>query len=692
MYEAVPLAQLETFEAEDGDLASENKILRDRVADLEAAVAAFKGQLRDTKKAAFKKRPRDESSAPQDVKPAKLEDGGVYYGRSLYLGESAAPNLLQRMMSLVPENQGDVLRAFSGGANAPHSSASANVFMFPTIFPAHNCVKEMLSILGSLGRHAADDLLEAFYQIVDPLYHYAPTPWIMERYESCWNPNSTPESLPTPQAAALIFAVLALGDLVSTKTNTWFFIAASMQCLRISNFFQAPCTDTIHTFCFIGVYLQHEGRLNEYWPILGFVIRLAQSMALHRDPDSLPNLPKEEGEIRRRLFYTLAAQETALSVMWGRPNGITFADCKMPKNISDEELYANPVDSKSTEGDYEITYNRATWLIGDITRDLIAASETSDLARVKAMESRIWTCYDNFPAFLKFDPTFTEPDVFFSRKSKKQYVQSIVLYIIVNHNILVLYRKSMLSFDKPTTRKPCFEAAFAIAKAWKILQDSFPKMARICWMHWFRAFHAALICLVVIRADGSQSEYRPTALECWHSFLYIFSRVKDQNESIMCCWRALNRLDAVLKKDPDASDEVEVGSDKPEHRKAHKLANNLPGLMTGDEQPAQAPSQSRNPFSPTEWTTTRSTWMEKGRMGSTDGSSDGGSGSHVPSLQSFDGTPGENQSGRLPATPNAVPNGPGSEKPQDAPVAPPLDIFDMDTQNWPAWLVDESPT
>jgi len=147
---------------------------------------------------------------------------------------------------------------------------------------------------------------------------------------------------PQPQEAALVFAVLALGDLVSRNSSSWFLISASMQLLRISNFFASPSMDSIHTFCYIAVYLQHEGKLGEYWQLLGLVIRLAQSMALHRDPSLILNLSSEEGELRRRLFWTVAAQETALSLMFGRPNGIGFADCELPKDISDDELFGEP--------------------------------------------------------------------------------------------------------------------------------------------------------------------------------------------------------------------------------------------------------------------------------------------------------------------------------------------------------------
>lgn len=49
----------------------------------------------------------------------------------------------------------------------------------------------------------------------------------------------------------------------------------------------------------MAVYLQHEGKLGDYWPMLGLNIRLAQSMALCRDPSYILNLSSKEGELRR---------------------------------------------------------------------------------------------------------------------------------------------------------------------------------------------------------------------------------------------------------------------------------------------------------------------------------------------------------------------------------------------------------
>lgn len=671
VYEAASTIDSEALEADHGDLASENRILRSRIADLEAAVAGFRAQLRDTRTNSSRKRTRTES----DASATRTDREGVYYGRSFYLGGPAAPDLLRRMMSLVPDEQTDMLYAFSGGSNIAHSPASTSVYMFPTLFPASHGVKEMLPILKEMGKMQSDALLDAFYEIVDPLYHYVPTPWLMQRYERCWDEDT----LPLAQEAALVFAVLALGDMVSNTSSSWFLIAASMQLLRISNFFTTPSMDSIHTFCFIAVYLQHEGKLSEYWPMLGMVIRLAQSMALHRDPSTISNLPPEEAEIRRRLFHTVAAQETALSVMFGRPNGIGYTDCKLPDDISDDELLGHPSDDRLSTAN-EISYNRYTWQLGDITRDMIEGAfnptETDDMPRINSIESRIWLWYDTLPSPFKFDISAKQPEDFDTSASKKQYVQSLLLYIIVNHNILVLFRKPLLTCNSPASRKPCFEAAFAVAEGWKILQDNFPKMARVTWMHWFRAFHAALICMVAIQADGPRSEFRGRAINSWSSCLRIFAGLKDQNGSILSCWRALNRLDAVVKR--------EMGN----NRRAMRYSSQKQ-LRDSSMELLFSPTRCElNPVSPT----ARDSFglvSEAGRVvlpsNQDDNITPSAQASCLPNL--MDGT-------AIPELGPLVDTTPSDHQSMDFSetfaALPQFNIFDMDIQNWPSWLTAEN--
>lgn len=534
-YEALAAEDLEILEDDTTSLDAENRILRSRITQLEAVIS----QLRDrtTEPADSRKRRRTpEKTCDQD---------GVYYGRSFYLGGPAAPDLLHRMMALLPNQPADLLFAFVGGTDSSIPDRNEGGSIFPMGNPMDCGVNDICTCLQNIARESLDAILDSFIEIVDPLHHYLPMPWILQRYERCMDQTITPQ----PQEAALVFAVLGLGDLVAANQTPFNFISASFQLLRLSNFLSSPSIDSIATFCFIAVYLQHEGKLNEYWPLLGMVIRLAQSMGLHRDPILISNLVPEESEIRRRLFHAIAAQETALSVMFGRPNGLGFFDCKLPRDISDAELFG--VKSFTTIHPHEISYNRYSWELMEITRDLVSKSssppKSSTLAREKLIAQQLRQWYQNLPSSLRFEPPGLSIQDLSNHEEKVHYVQALILHIIVNHNVLVLFRRPLLSNTHPEAAEPCIEAAIAVAEGWKILQDSFPKIARIAWMQWFRAFHAALICLVALRARETKPNLKARAFNSWKSCIRIFSRIKDQNGSIQCCWRALSRLDNVAK-------------------------------------------------------------------------------------------------------------------------------------------------
>jgi hypothetical protein len=662
------------MEAEDTSLIEENEILQSRVGDLEATVAVYKEQLRIAQEKDPKKRKYSSlSEAPSDLSSDKH---GVYYGRSLYLGGPAAPDFLQRLMSLVPNEQSDMLFAFSGGSNNVDVPPEASIFTIPDFLPANYGKSEMLTMLRAMGRPLADERIQSFFDIVDVLFHYVPTPWIWQRYDRCFDLNEDPPA----QEIALIFMVLALGDRASTNTESSILIGASMQLVRMSNCVRNPSLDAIHTFCYLAIYLQYEGRLSEYWPLLGLVIRLAQSMGLHRDPSYILNLPVEEAEIRRRLFWTISAQETALSVMFGRPNGIGFNDVAMPKDISDAELCGvDPDEDQSEPYVNEISYNRYTWQIGVITREIIEhgfQSEGDQISRIKDMETRIRTWHSNLPHVFKLDTSASIPSA--NSTNKDQYVQSLLLHIIVHHNILVLFRQPLSKSGSAFARKPCFEAAFAVIEGWKILQDNFPKMASVAWMQWFRAFHAGLICHEAVRWDNGLSEFHGRALASWKSCLQVFARIKTQNRSILGCWRALDRLDKVLQSQSHQRMRIKrrYSSKKPLRDSSQQLFIRRPSEGS-DSAPPLPPIQEPAGL---ERTSPRSF------LGSA--SSDPRATDPANEISIADDSPLSNN------IPNFIDYMPTGQPGEMAPFDPNLGLwdmglFDMNTQNWPSWLTNE---
>lgn len=549
-YEALGSQTISTLNDSQISAESETQILRERIVELEGALSSLRKQQKDDGSRGHKRSRTSEGY---------VCDEDVYYGRSFYLGGSSAPNLLQRMISLAPSNSSDLLFAFFGGTDGETITSDCDVF--GQNFPAHYGVPEMLSLIHAMEKEQLEQRLNSYFEIVDPLHHYLPTPWILQRYERC----ITADWIPPPQELALIFAILALGDLVALNKSSWQLISASLHLLWGSKFLTSPSVDAVATFSYIAVYLQHEGRLSEYWPLLGMVIRIAQSMGLHRDPRWIGNLSREESEVRRRIFHTIAAQETALSIMFGRPAGLGYFDTDIPEDISDEYLFGGD-QTLPLSYPHEISYNRHIFQLMEIARTLIRDCGTdtrrTDLIKATTGRKRILDWLEALPTSLRYHEDAIHSQGLVGTDGRARFVQSLVIDMIVNHSVLVLFRKPLLETSSPEAAEPCFRAAIAVSESWKVLQDSFPRMASITFMHWFRAFHASLICLIAVRAPNIESHIRTRAVNAWHSCKRIFLRLRQQNESMRCCSRALERLDQVLKADATTTRRISISSNQ----------------------------------------------------------------------------------------------------------------------------------
>jgi len=273
-------------------------------------------------------------------------------------------------------------------------------------------------------------------------------------------------------------------------------------------------------------------------------------------------------------------------------------------------------------------------------------------------------------------------------------VQSLLLHVIFHHNILVLFRKSLLNDTSSEDGRPCFEAAFEVIAAWKVLHDDFPKMAKVAWMHVFRAFHASLICLMVFRADKWRAEYQTRAMHAWLCSRRIFERLKDENEGLLTCWRALKRLDAVLKvssglQNPQQNRKGRAFSDSsqrllirpaPDRRpKSNSPSADPWPAATIDNCPRPSPQNGNNLF----WPTNRS--IDANVF-------DPHICASIPDPQGISPSTAQilNPSGVMPYV------GDGLDFSADPELLDTIfgqqdsNLFNMDFQNWPTWLTDDN--
>jgi hypothetical protein len=83
-------------------------------------------------------------------------------------------------------------------------------------------------------------------------------------------------------------------------------------------------------------------RYQDLWSQLGFIVRRAMTMGLHRDPDECgPQMTVFQGEIRRRLWYTIMDMDVHISIAVNMPCLVRDGDfsCRPPSNLDDAELF-----------------------------------------------------------------------------------------------------------------------------------------------------------------------------------------------------------------------------------------------------------------------------------------------------------------------------------------------------------------
>ncbi|KAH8127602.1 hypothetical protein FP744_10008287 [Trichoderma asperellum] len=83
-------------------------------------------------------------------------------------------------------------------------------------------------------------------------------------------------------------------------------------------------------------------RPQDSWNHLGFVVRMAMSMGLHRDPSEFePRMTPFHGEIRRRLWFTVLDMDLYMSILANMPCLTREGDytCRPPRNLDDNELF-----------------------------------------------------------------------------------------------------------------------------------------------------------------------------------------------------------------------------------------------------------------------------------------------------------------------------------------------------------------
>ncbi|KAI5122508.1 hypothetical protein M0805_001416 [Coniferiporia weirii] len=221
----------------------------------------------------------------------------------------------------------------------------------PTNSPVSHANDRFNNLVGYLpGVLKATELRDIYYQRAAWMYNPISRAQLNEEvFQHFYNDNFTPPSPPSDHASshrlALMFIVLAIGTLMDPAQPPYNLEAEKYHqlaraALFKSSIFDDPTLHAVQALFLMSYYLfladRHGTGSGSRWIIMGFAVKLAQSIGLHRDST---RWGMEDGETRtrRETFWELYTYDSWQCLTFGRPPSFSLphVDCKFPHPAED---------------------------------------------------------------------------------------------------------------------------------------------------------------------------------------------------------------------------------------------------------------------------------------------------------------------------------------------------------------------
>ncbi len=207
--------------------------------------------------------------------------------------------------------------------------------------------KRMTDILPP--KDVCDRLVASYVDSSETIYRILHIPSFMAQYNMYWGGKQQSESF-LPQ----LLAVLSTASRFETKSKGILHervdgVHNPTSCALVRSWLDSLKGKHRVEFASlqVEVLLLHAQRMvtqrtNELWAQLGYIVRNAMSMGLHRDPSEFgPRMTVFQGELRRRLWFTILDIDVHMSIALNMPTSVREGDftCRPPRNLDDIELF-----------------------------------------------------------------------------------------------------------------------------------------------------------------------------------------------------------------------------------------------------------------------------------------------------------------------------------------------------------------
>ncbi|KAF9522689.1 fungal-specific transcription factor domain-containing protein [Crepidotus variabilis] len=404
------------------------------------------------------------------------------------------------------------------------------------------------SILGSLPTaYAAKDLIMTYYRHAAWLYHPIKRPDLEQIYLQIYDPELS-SSGPRPNvmihshSLAVLCMVLALGALVdlskpkmSSESNQYFQLGRAA--LSLDSVLEEHSIHAIQALVLMSHFMFFGEMSNDRWVTLGMVVKLAQSIGLHRDIRKwrVDSEQSEQLEQRRDLFHEIFTFDAWQALTFGRPPSFSTAhvDVQMPQDTIKDE-----------HGEIEMTYDvwkyRFSSQCLSVVIDRAFGARPPNYKLIQDLDAKVRNWYIppslRVPGFGRGNNVSAAPTGESEKPSVQLTMQRYVAYAIREMTLFYMHRGffAQAMEDSPTDPMgskyaPSVLAAYNCATSFVSLIDSlFNQHPQLTERMWFLLTHV-FSCAIVLGSIATKSRMglARSALSHLELAYNLFTRTSD---------------------------------------------------------------------------------------------------------------------------------------------------------------------
>ncbi|KAK6336419.1 hypothetical protein TWF696_001974 [Orbilia brochopaga] len=328
----------------------------------------------------------------------------------------------------------------------------------------------------------ADKLVEHWFDAFDRSYHILHGPTFRKEYASFWqNPQSPKIDLSWIGLLMAILAttmadLMALGrldkdpELLGMESDQ--YKLPIEHCIILGLNANKPGLYTIQAMIIYLGWARNKTNSEQLWLYLGLILRVAQSMGLHRDSRKFQvDISPYHVEMRRRLWNVLCCMDLLESIRIGLPSIVRAgeSDASLPSNLHDYEfdedstvLPPSRPTSEHTPMSYMIAKSKLANVFGKAVQMINMIRPVPHYDDILRLDAEARKVYSTMPEFLKFRPL---------EESRNDHPALIMQRFSLN----ILHQKSLLIMHRPyftlrlknnpryaPSRRACLESAMTL--------------------------------------------------------------------------------------------------------------------------------------------------------------------------------------------------------------------------------------